>query len=214
VEQFIHNLVQIDPAWVYVFVGSIAFIENIFPPFPSDVGVVAVGSLTGLGSVNFAMALLCSTAGSTVGFVIMFKVGNWFGRKVIEQGRIKFLPLDQLHKVEGWFQKYGYLVVVGNRFLSGTRAVVSVFAGISELSLLWCTILSFFSALTWNFILLYSGKLLGNNWKDISIFLEAYGKAATSILIVLALIFLGRYIYRRQTKPGSASTPPPKPPVS
>lgn len=204
---------QIDPAWVYAFAGSIAFIENVFPPFPSDVGMVAVGSLTGLGSVNFIIALLSSTAGSTVGFVFMFKVGNWFGRKIIEQGRIKFLPLDQLHKVEGWFQKYGYLVVVGNRFLSGTRAVVSVFAGLSELSMLRCTILSFVSALIWNFILLYSGKALGANWKDISIFLDAYGEAATSILIVLALVFLGRYIYRRQTKAGSSNTPP-NPPVS
>ena len=89
-----------------------------------------------------------------MGFVTMYKVGDWFGRKILERGKIKFIPLDQVHKVEGWFHKYGYLVVVGNRFLSGTRAVVSIFAGLSELSLLWCTILSFLSALLWNGILL------------------------------------------------------------
>jgi len=213
VEQFIHELLKIDPAWVYVFVGSIAFIENIFPPFPSDVGVVAVGSLTGLGSVNFFVALLCSTVGSTAGFVLMFKVGSWFGRKIIEQGKIKFLPLDQVHKVEGWFKKYGYLVVVGNRFLSGTRALVSFFAGLSDLSMFWCATLSFLSALLWNFILLFSGKMLGNNWKDILFFLEAYGKFATLALILVALILFGRYIYRRQTKPASQGGSSSKPPV-
>jgi len=213
VEQFIHSLVQIHPAWVYVFAGAIAFIENIFPPIPADVGIVAVGSLTGMGSVNFVVALLSSAAGSTAGFIAMYKVGNWFGRKIIETGRLKFLPLDQVHKVEGWFHKYGYLVVVVNRFLSGTRAVVSFFAGLSDLSLLWCTILSFLSALVWNFVLLYSGKTLGANWKDISYFLESYGKIATSILIVLALVLVAQFVYRRQAKPGTAGSLPPKPPV-
>lgn len=196
-----------------MFVGVVAFIENIFPPFPSDVAIVAVGSLTGVGSVNFFLALLCSTTGSTVGFVVMYKVGGWFGQKVLERGKIKFIPLDQVHKVEGWFHKYGYWVVVGNRFLSGTRAVVSVFAGLSELSLLWCSVLSLLSALIWNGILLYSGKVLGDNWKDIVVFLEAYGKAATSILIILVLVLVGRYIYQRQSKPNATDSVPPKPPT-
>ncbi len=212
-EQFIHTLVQIDPAWVYVFVGVIAFIENVFPPFPSDFGVVAVGSLTGMGSVNFLTALGSSSAGSTLGFLTMFKVGKWFGRKIIERGKLKFIPVEQVHKVEGWFRRYGYLVVVANRFLSGTRAVISFFAGLSELSLLWCTVLSFLSALVWNFILLYSGNVLGSNWKVVLVFFEAYGKAVTLILLFLTIVLIGRYVYRRQTKPESAPTPPSKPPV-
>ncbi len=210
----IHSLAAIDPAWVYVFVGVIAFVENIFPPFPSDVGVVAVGSLTGMGSASFVAALGSSTVGSTVGFILMFKIGNWFGRRIIERGRIKFLPLEQVHKVEGWFKKYGYLVVVANRFLSGTRAVVSLFAGLSELSLFWCAILSFLSALVWNFILLYSGRMLGANWKDVLVFFDAYGEAATLLLIALAFFFVGRYVYRRQTGTASDGTPPTTPPVS
>ena len=212
-EELIHTLVQVNPAWIYVFIGSVAFIENIFPPFPSDVAIVAVGSLTGVGSVNFALALLCSTTGSTIGFVTMYKLGGWFGRTILERGKITFIPLDQVHKVEKWFHRYGYWVVIGNRFLSGTRAVVSVFAGLSDLSLLWCTILSLVSALIWNGILLYSGKVLGDNWKDISVFLEAYGKAATSILILLVLVLVGRYIYKRHAKPDGTESITPKPPV-
>jgi membrane protein DedA with SNARE-associated domain len=213
-EDIIRQLLRTNPLWIYVFACLVAYIENIFPPFPSDVAIVAVGSLAGAGSVDFFSALVCSTIGSTLGFITMYKVGDWFGQSIIERGKIKFLPLEQVHKVEGWFHKYGYWVVVGNRFLSGTRAVVSFFAGLSELSLFGCAVLSFISALIWNGILLFAGRAMGQNWGRISIFLEAYGKAATSIVIILVLVFLGRYIYRRQLKANNGPSDPSQPPKS
>jgi membrane protein DedA with SNARE-associated domain len=211
IENLIHQLVQTNPVWIYIFAGAAAFIENIFPPFPSDVAIVAVGSLTGMGSESFFWALISATIGSTLGFVTMYKVGDWFGQKILERGKIKFIPLDQVHKVERWFHHYGYLVVVGNRFLSGTRAVVSFFAGLSELSILWCTVLSFFSALLWNGVLLFAGRKLGENWRSISVLMDAYGKAVTLIVIVIVLGFVVRFIYKRQTKGDGVSTPPGSP---
>ncbi len=199
-EEVIRQLLHTNPLWIYVFACLVAYIENIFPPFPSDAAIVAIGSLAGAGSVDFFSALVCSTVGSTLGFITMYKVGGWFGQSIVERGKIRFLPLDQVHKVEGWFHKYGYWVVVGNRFLSGTRAVVSFFAGLSELSFIGCAALSFLSALVWNGVLLFSGRAMGQNWGAILLFLEAYGKAATSIVIIVALVFIGRYIYRRQFK--------------
>jgi membrane protein DedA with SNARE-associated domain len=211
-EELIRQLLQTNPFWIYVFAGLVAFIENVFPPFPSDVALVAVGSLAGAGSIDYIPALLCSTLGSTLGFITMYKIGHWFGQRILERGKIKFIPLEQVHKVEGWFHKYGYWVVVGNRFLSGTRAIVSFFAGLSELSLLGCAVLSFLSALIWNGILLYAGRTMGQNWRTISIFLEAYGKLATSIIIVVVLIFIGRYLYQRQYKDNNGSSEPPQSP--
>jgi len=213
-EELIRHLVQMNPLWIYVFAGMVAYIENLFPPFPSDAAIVAVGSLVGAGSVDFLSALICSTAGSTLGFITMYIVGDWFGQRIIERRKIRFIPLEQVHKVEGWFNRYGYWVVVGNRFLSGTRAVVSFIAGLSELSLAGCAVLSFISALIWNGTLLFAGKTMGQNWRTISIFLEAYGKAATSIIIIVALVFLGRYIYRRQLKSKNGSSDPPQMPAA
>ncbi len=210
-EGLIQQLLQTNPLWIYVFAALVAYIENIFPPFPSDVALVAVGSLTGAGSVDFLPALLCSAAGSTLGFITMFKVGHWFGQRILETGKIKFIPLEQVHKVEGWFHRYGYWVVVGNRFLSGTRAVVSFFTGMSELSLIRCGMLSFLSALVWNGVLLYAGRAMGQNWRTISIFLEAYGKTATGIVILVFLILAARYVYRRQSKGNDQPSPSTQP---
>ena len=199
-EDFINNLAQLNPFWIYVAVAGIAYIENILPPFPSDVIVLAAGSLVGLGTLDFTLALVLATAGSTLGFMTMYKLGDWFGDKILEKGRIKFIPLDSVHKVEKWFKKYGYWVVVANRFLAGTRAVVSFFAGMSELPILNATALSCVSALAWNFILLYAGKELGENWRSILIYLQAYGQTITICVIVAAVILVLRYLYTRKQK--------------
>ncbi|MBI3586158.1 MAG: DedA family protein [Ignavibacteriales bacterium] len=196
-EDIVNNLSAISPLWVYVAIASIAYIENIFPPFPSDVIVVFAGSLIGVGTIDFTTALLLSTVGSTLGFMTMYKIGHWFGHRILEEGKIKFIPKEGVLKVESWFQKYGYWIIIANRFLSGTRAVVSFFAGLSELSLMRTTILSFLSAMLWNSILLFAGQKLGQNWREIGFYLETYTKTVTAILVVGALLVAARYIYKR-----------------
>jgi membrane protein DedA with SNARE-associated domain len=178
-------------------VAGIAFLENIFPPFPSDVIVVFAGSLAGLGAIDFWWALILTTIGSTLGFMVMYKVGDWFGLSILETGKLKFIPTDSVHKVEGWFRKYGYVIIVANRFLSGTRAVVSFFAGMSELKLPMTTLLCFLSALVWNFLLLYAGRELGQNWQVIFFYMETYSKAVTGIILIIILLFVARYVYKR-----------------
>ncbi len=207
-EEIVQQLSTWNPLWIYVAVAVFCFVENIFPPAPSDMLVVACGSFIGFGSVNFTLALVLAAIGSTVGFVTMYKIGDWFGLKIVERGKLRFIPVAQVRKVERWFQQYGYVIIVANRFLSGTRAVVSFFAGLSELSLPKTIVLSFISALAWNAILLYAGKELGENWRDLSQYLQLYSRAITSALILILLIVVGRYLYTKKRAQAKQSAGP------
>ena len=196
-EEFVHYLARLDPVWIYLAVFLIAYIENVFPPSPSDVIVVFGGSLVALGKGHFLIALASGTLGSTLGFVTMFTVGKWFGRRIIESGKLKFVSIDAVHKAEQWFTKYGYGLVVANRFLAGTRAVVSFFAGLSNLDFVKTVILSFLSALAWNCILVYAGYVLGNNWQKIGLYLSTYSQVVTAVIIVVVLVLVMKYFHTR-----------------
>lgn len=196
-EEFINNLSTLQPVWIYASVALICYVENILPPFPSDVIVVAAGSLIGFGHIDFTVVLFVATLGSTLGFLTMYKIGDWFGDRILETGKIRLIPVENVHKVEAWFRRYGYWVIIANRFLAGTRAVVSFFAGMSELSLVRTTILSFLSAMVWNSILLLSGKTLGDNWSQILLYLETYSKVMTLFLVIGVLTLLARYFYKK-----------------
>jgi membrane protein DedA with SNARE-associated domain len=198
VEEFFRLFHTIDPVWVYTLVLSVALLENIFPPAPSDIMIVAAGSLVGMGQLDFSLTLVCATAGSTSGFMIMYKIGEWFGDHILERGKIRFIPIEAVHKVEKWFSQYGYWIIVVNRFLTGTRAVVSFFAGMSELKLLPTTVLCFVSAMIWNAILIATGTYLGHNWERIGFYLTTYSHAVTAIVIILVLLLAARFVYNRR----------------
>jgi membrane protein DedA with SNARE-associated domain len=201
-DNFIVYLQSLSPALIYAIVFSIAFIENVFPPSPSDLVIVFGGSLVGIGRVGFIETLLWSTAGSTLGFVVMYKVGDWFGDRILAQGKLKFIPAESVRKVDEWFRRYGLWLIVANRFLAGTRAVVSFFAGMAQLRLLPTIVLCALSALTWNALLITGGYYLGNNWREIGRYLGTYSEAVTGLIVVLAIVFIARYFYRRKTGRG------------
>jgi len=196
-ETFIHTLQTLSPTLIYCCLFAIAYIENVFPPSPSDVIVVFGGYLVGLGAIDFTSALIVTTIGSITGFITMYKVGDWFGKSIIEKKRFTFLPLESIHKVEEWFRKYGYWIIVANRFISGTRAVVSFFAGLSKLRLVRTTILCGISALVWNWLMLYAGALLGKNWNSIALYLSTYSQIITGVIISAFAVWGIRRLYIR-----------------
>jgi membrane protein DedA with SNARE-associated domain len=189
-EDTLTQLSTFSPLWIYITLFLFAFVENVFPPSPSDIVLLIGGSIIATGSINFIIALIISTIGSIIGFILMFYIGSTVDRKVIESGKYKYIPIDGIHKVEKWFRKYGYFVVVANRFLPGTRAVISFFAGISNLDIKKTTILCGVSALTWNAIVLYLGYVFGDNVELIDSYITTYSNIviAVTILIVIFLV--------------------------
>jgi membrane protein DedA with SNARE-associated domain len=185
---------------MYVIIFSVAFIENIFPPAPSDVLVVFGGALAAMEKGHFLAAFIAGTAGSTLGFITMYGVGKWFGRKIIETGKIKFIKLETLHKFEKWFTKYGFWLIVGNRFLTGTRAVISFFAGMSELDFKRTTMLSFIGSSLWYSILVYAGYSLGSNWERISYYLKTYSIVITALVVLSIFVAIVRLLFKKRIK--------------
>ncbi len=102
--------------------------------------------------------------------------------------------------MKGGFKKYGYWLIVANRFLAGTRAIISFFAGMSELDLKRTAILSAVSSLIWNFILIFVGFYVGHNLSKISEYITTYNKIVFGIIILVALIYVIKFFVKRNAK--------------
>ncbi len=187
-----------DSSYLYFTIFMMAFVENIFPPAPSDLVIAFGGSLVGMGKLGFVAAVLSATLGSTAGFIVMYYIGFFLGKKLIDAGKPSFLPFDKIKRAESWFAKYGYGLVVANRFLSGTRAVISFFVGLSELSVAVTLPLCALSALLWNTLLIYGGSVLGHNWKQLDRYLDIYGKVIVALLLLVAAYFVVKFFVGRR----------------
>ncbi len=205
VDQIISWLQHLPPAGVLALMFFIAYIENIFPPSPSDVLLVFTGTLVGAGAVGFAPSLIVATAGSTLGFMTAYVLGRYFEQHVVSGRFSRYLPANAIHQVERLFQRFGYGVIVANRFLAGTRAIVSFFAGMSKMNLAVTTLLSAVSAAVWNSILLYLGVIFANNWRVAAEYLALYSKVATVVIGGALVICLWRYFRKRRATANAAA---------
>ncbi len=192
-------LQQLPPFGVLAMIFIIAYIENLFPPSPSDVLIVFGGVLVGIGTIQFWPAWAAATAGSSMGFVTAYGLGRFFG-DYIKKGRGgRWVPSTVLEKVEKWFRRFGYAVIIINRFLMGTRAVVSFVAGLSRLHFGITTLLCALSAGVWNAGLLFGGVMFGKKWRIVADYLALYGRAMSIVLGILFLIW-GLWYFLRKKK--------------
>jgi len=204
-ESFIYDLVDwvltLSPMSIYAIFALIAYLENVVPPIPGDLLVVFGGYLAAEQLVSFNGMLLITTIASVVGFMNMYGIGYYFGDKIEAQRKdfwlMKIVDVKYFDRGKRWMQRWGQGVILANRFLAGTRSVISVTAGLTQTKV-WPTIFSAtVSSFIWNFILLGLGWIVHENWKVIGHYLNLYG---WFILILLAVLISGKLIYDWQSK--------------
>lgn len=199
-ETILTQISGLTPFWIYLTIFFFAYIENLFPPSPSDIIVVIGGSLVGTGTVHFIPLYISATLGSLAGFLTAFLIGWQFDKKLIHAGKLKFVNIESIDKVENAFRKWGYYLIVANRFLPGTRAVISFFAGMSRLDVKKTTILSFISSAIWNAVLVYLGIAFGKNVDVIDSYLKTYSNIIWIITGAVVVFFVVRYFVTKRKK--------------
>lgn len=197
-ESILQYMSSVDPVWIYFILFFFSFIENVFPPSPSDVVVIVGASLIASTSISFLPILFITSIGSAAGFILMYYVGYLFGEKILRTGKIKFIEKEELDKTDAWFTKWGYKLIIANRFLPGTRSVISFFSGVAELNVVRTFVLASISAFLWNALIIWLGMEVGNNVAVIDKYLSTYSKLITAISVVIVLFFVVRFFIKKK----------------
>lgn len=186
----------------YIGAFLMMLVENIFPPIPSEAILAFGGFLTTGTELSSAGLVAATTAGSVTGAAILYKIGRELGIRKIEGviskwGRLIRLKKEDLHNAKGWFTRYGYWTVFFCRMIPIVRSLISIPAGMAKMKFGIFLLLTAAGTLIWNMILIHIGVALGESWEEILNFMEAYSLAAYVILGLLIVIFIIRWIRRR-----------------
>ncbi len=192
-ESLFHFIEQ-APAWlVFVTVFLASYIENIFPPIPGDTILLFGAYMVGRGDLSFNMALVTTLLGSVMGFMTLYIAGYKYGRGFMYSKHQTWFSPASLERVEHLFEKWGYGVVLMNRFLAGLRSVVGLFSGVGKLKIWKVFVLSTVSSLFWNGTLIWLGSSIGENWEQIGVYMKRYNTVVSIIMVVV----LGGFLYHR-----------------
>lgn len=186
---------------IYLIFLAISYGENVFPPIPGDLLIVFGGYIAVEQVVSFNVLLWITTFGSVLGFMTLYYVGYRLGDEIRTRnsrlGLLKYLDRKYLDKAELWMYRWGQGVILANRFLAGTRSIISLTAGISRTKVGRTIVSASISAFLWNLILLTAGWYIGENWQSIKYYLNVYG---TTILILIVLLVGIKLLLRYRKK--------------
>jgi len=197
-QQIVSYIGTLDPALIYVVLFFFAFIENIFPPSPSDFVILVGAILIANSTLGFIPILIFTSIGGALGFIVMYLIGEFLGEKLLRSGKLKFITQDSLDKADRFFHKYGYNIILINRFLPGTRAVVSFFSGVHKLKPMHTFIYASISSFVWNALLIFLGIQLGNNLVLVDKYLSNYSQIIFAITAVIIIIVLVRFWMKKK----------------
>ena len=191
--------------------GLIVFLENVFPPIPSEIILPLAGFTASQGSFTVAEAIFWTTVGSIVGAFILYGLGRWLGhdRTVRLAARIPFVDPDDITRTIDWFGRHGRKAVFFGRMLPIFRSLISIPAGIERMHLGTFALLTAAGSLIWNSIFVLAGFLLGENWAivlqyaDVLKYLVVAGVALLVVWWAVRMVL--RHVARRRALESEAT---------
>lgn len=177
------------------------FIENIFPPIPSEAVLGIGGFFISTTKLTFISVLFAATLGSVSGAVVLYYIGKYINSPKVRNvfiGKDKILRVDQdsLGKIKRIYTKYQKISVFFFRMVPVFRSIISIPAGMFNMNLIEFVILTILGSTIWNALIIFAGMKLGENWKDIEVFIKDY----TLIIIGIVVIFLIVYFVKKKNK--------------
>jgi membrane protein DedA with SNARE-associated domain len=183
----------------YLGIGLLMFLENLFPPIPSELIMPLAGFTVAQGKMDFVPAVAAGVIGTVLGAFPWYYAGKLIGetrlRKLADRyGKWLTLSSKDIDKANEWFTKQGGKAVFLCRLVPGVRTLISLPAGINKMPLIPFVLYSTLGTTLWVFLLTFLGFQLGEHYEQVEKWLAPVSKA---VLVVL-LVGFGIWIWKRR----------------
>lgn len=191
------SLVELLSRAGYLGIAFLMFLENLFPPIPSELIMPSAGYSAGQGKLSLVGVIAAGTVGSVVGALFWYYVGKWIGADRLKSwagrhGRWLTLKPRDVDKVDRWFDRHCGKAVFLGRLVPAIRTLISVPAGIFGMGLPRFLLFSTLGTAAWTALLAIAGYLLQGRHDQVAAWLNPVSN------VVLGLIVVG-YLYRITT---------------
>jgi membrane protein DedA with SNARE-associated domain len=178
----------------YAGVIFLMFLENLFPPIPSEVVMPLSGYTAAQGQLSIVGVIVAGTFGSVLGAVFWYYVARWLGEDRLKSwtrrhGRWITLGPRDVDKADDWFDRYGGWVVFFGRVVPTVRTLVAIPAGLFGMNVWFYLVLTTVGSAIWTAALALLGWWLGSSWKTIGTYIDP-----VTYVIMAAIVVI--YIYR------------------
>ncbi|VXA57772.1 putative DedA family protein [Acinetobacter proteolyticus] len=152
----------------YLGIAFLMFLDNIFPPIPSEIIMPSAGYTASKSELTLIGVIIAGSAGSILAAMLFY----WIGRKVPQHRLFQFIErygkylriqVADLDKALTWFNKHGHRIVFFGRMIPAVRSLISIPAGISRMPFSKFMLYSSAGTVIWTSFLAYLGYHFSEN---------------------------------------------------
>jgi membrane protein DedA with SNARE-associated domain len=180
----------------YFGVATLTFLENLFPPIPSEFVIPLAGFVAAQGDLRLSLVIVMGSVGSLAGAFVWYGIGKRVGEQrlrtwVARHGRWLTLSVQDVDRAQDWFRRHGAAAVFFGRLIPGVRTFVSLPAGFSSMPVAPFLLYSALGTALWTTALAYAGVLLQANFTLVG---DHLNLATNGLLAVGGILLVRRYI--------------------
>ncbi|CUH75954.1 DedA family protein [Tropicibacter naphthalenivorans] len=177
-------------------VASLMFLENVFPPIPSELIMPLAGFNAARGAQTLWIVILAGTVGSLAGAIFWYWLGRRLGARRVREmaqrhGRWLTMTPEDVDRANDWFHRHGRAAVVLGRLVPTVRTLISVPAGVACMPVwefaLWSTV----GTAIWTALLTLAGYVLESQYELVS---EWLNPVSTVLVVGFVLVYVYRVV--------------------
>lgn len=158
-------IITLGPVWVYTPLFLIVFVETglvFFPFLPGDSLLFAAGVFSADGGgLNIAATLIIFYVAAILGNTSNYWIARFFGKRIVDSGKVKALTQERMDKLDYFFQKYGGLTIVITRFMPFFRTFAPFIAGMGHMNFSKFTLFNAIGGVAWVSLFVLVGYFFG-----------------------------------------------------
>jgi membrane protein DedA with SNARE-associated domain len=180
----------------YAGIVFLMFLENLFPPIPSELIMPLAGFGAAEGRFSLAAVIGAGLAGTMAGAIFWYGIARSVGdarlrRWADRHGRWITLGSSDIARLEQWFCRHGTWAVPLAHLIPGLRTLISIPAGVFAMPLGRFLSLTALGAGIWTAALAAAGYMLGDRFAGV----ERYvGPVSSTIVAGLLILYVWRVI--------------------
>lgn len=184
----------------YLGIALLMFLDNVFPPIPSEVIMPSAGFTAAQGQLSLIGVIVAGSFGSLIAAATLY----WIGRKIShdalfrwvnQYGKYLFIKTDDVKKALDWFEKYGHRVVFFGRMIPAVRSLISIPAGMSHMPFWKFMTYSMLGTVIWTTFLATVGYYFGNNT---ALMQQIFSNVGYVIVAIVALFVVYLWFKKRK----------------
>lgn len=191
-------IISFTNSYGYIGVLVLIFLENIFPPIPSELILLASGFLITKTNLNIFIMIIFATLGSLLGGILLYYLASLLNKntliKLINSKALRFLNLKEkdIDLSFNWFNKTGNISVLICRCIPFLRSLISLPAGIFKMSFIKFLLYTIIGSLVWNSVIIVIGYVVGDNFLVINEVLKKYSYLFVALITIIGVIVIFR----------------------